>query len=502
MNEIQSLDLMRVESHPFDMDIDFSLISEIKFLAKEIRNCRVTGAIGPQHDFNRCNLVTSKLIAVNGFEANFDNVDFKDSLISDCTFQKSRFSIGAIAGCIVTGSRFIECSYRDLSVTETEFRNVTFEDCDLSKMLIKDCRFIGCFFQNCITSNKLFEASLVLDCGFENTELELRTIISNFGITTNQLESSPFRDFPTFKAGATFQEALENIFGSMGLSDVERFRFGYFCNPSEALISSELDKLLDSETWRSQFTIPRNFVSSFSGFVDFLLHLYDRGVLPVYVIWRIHAGTAELASSASSNSDMVSLLYKPLMGIQMTLARLIEEQVAIYEKLLEQCDNQITLIVEGPLEKKYYQNELEHLFHGSSTTITRLVPHNSPSELTLVANHLSDIAPFIAFFVCTRMNFEIQQLRAEIADKQNNYKTKKRISSLQASKDVVAETSLSTFAVSIGLTDRQRAYEIKLMTMLPGNYFLQFMIQLRLDVPTKTINKVKNILVGIISHDG
>ena len=486
---------------PIGCDLNFSLIKQISFEAKDIKLCVITGEIGIRHNFNKCNIVASKFRHASSYQADFTNVDFKDCIFTECSLTDSKFSDGAISSTFFSGGKIDGCSFRDMAITETEFRHVEFRNCDFSKLLIKSCRFFECTFVDCITSNKLLESSLVLGCRFVGTILEIGTIASNFGIVANQVDAE-LRGLPTPTPDEMDNRGqyIGRIASESRLSAVDVFRVLYYFDAENALMSDEFDICLSVSAWEELIWMPSSFISTFNDFVDFLLHLFDNDKLLVFSLWRLQTVAAELAGRLEHEDREISaLLLRPLLGIQTTLARLLEDQVALQSELCELYAKELTLLVNGPLDRSFYLAELAHWFDNSTTEITRLVPHNSPAELTLVAKAIGDLAPFIALLVCTRVSLEIQKLRFET---NKSLTTRSRKSETDNTRRVQAEPGdLSAFALSVGLTKDRKAYELKLMTMLPGDHFLRFMVQLRLDVTVRTISRARSILHGILGRD-
>ena len=127
--------LEQVARNPEGIEIDFARIPAIRIAAKNINQCTIFGPVGPTHDFNRCNIISSTLTAVHAFRAAFPSVDFKDCLIIDSEFAESSFNGLAFVNNTVMRTRFEACQFNNSSVTDSEFTETVFSGCDFTNLL-------------------------------------------------------------------------------------------------------------------------------------------------------------------------------------------------------------------------------------------------------------------------------------------------------------------------------------------------------------------------------
>ena len=479
----KSLLKVEISTKPQNLTIDFSVIDEVSFVAKDILRCELKGNMTEFHKLNRINIVQCSARELNSTKVDYSYVDFKDSSFFGCTTKDSVFDYGAIINdyyqdCSFQGSRF-----NNLSITGTEFYGTLFSSCNLEHMVIKSCKFINCKFINCTTSNKLFETSLLLNCKFINTNIEIKTIIENFGITSDNLEDVQIRD-KSLKENYHFipinkVKLAEN---NGHLNEIEKFKIEYLLNRNILTLGGQLlDSTFIIDNWLDLCNIPSNFNEQLTLYYDFLIYHYDNNSLPFYLLLKFHSMTAELAYKHQLKPD----LYRAVMGVHMSLTRLVEDFIDIMRICTSvQQFGTIRVLASGPVEIKYYEEHLGHLLNNSNLRIEKVVLHNSPTEIIFSWESLKDIIPLICLVLSVKFKLGLTKLKIA-----NNEVTLKE----DGIKEVSNNLQLFDYESGFSKEDMQ-LYQIKIKALMPGNLLLD----LRLGISTIILGRLRSIVIDLL----
>ena len=480
-NKLESIE---IATNPNNLNINFSKISNLKFVAKEIFRCRLLGKMSNIHKLNKINIVLCSAKALFTDKVDFSYVDFKDSSFLKCSFRNSTFDYGAIINDYFDNCLFSKCIFFNVSITGTEFYNTTFKNCNLENMVIKSCKFFNCKFVNCITSNKLFETSLLFDCKFSRTNIELKTITENFGINSLSLDNVKIRNY-SLKEKYQFL-SLEQIkleINNVKYNEIERFKFKYFISPNLLLNGdSSLDATFVIENWLILCNIPINFTEQLTMYYDFLIYLYENNSLPFYLLLKFHSMTAELAYTHQLKPD----LYRSVMGVHMSLTRLVEEFLdTLRMTTMSQKHSTLRILANGPVNVQYYEKHLGHLLSNSSLKLEDVIIHNSPTELIFSWQTLKDITPIICLLLSLKFKAGLTHMSTK-----NNEMMSLREKDLRDHTD-----NLQLFVYEAGFSDEDiQVYQIKMKALFPGHLLLD----LRLGISTKILGKLRNILLELL----
>jgi hypothetical protein len=494
MDDNTNLKLLENNSNKATINFDHHESLEIR--TKEIYKCVLTGTFTEKHILNKCNIVLSKAEKFNSINGNLETVDIKDSKFTESNFQNTKFDNSSIINSFFTNVVFNNCSFYFVSITGTYFESVVFENCNLNNMVIESCKFFDCKFINCHTSNKLMEQSLLFNSTFLNTEIELDTIINNFGLSCEQFNNSKIRkisEYPNYNYISTID--LGNILREDYLLDVEKFKIEYFLNSNIFFEGSDLlDSIFKIENW---LLVSEAHETTFSNnlnlFYDFLCFNYEHNKMAIWPLLRYHHLTGLLSKIIRRNSALHNTHYPVLMGIHMALSRYMELFCYLVEEYVKLQSNPLVFLVEaGPLDKSYYRSLLNPLFTNSDIEIMKIVKHNSPNELFIQClDVVNCLTPITALFLATRVKLDIR----DISDNVLNKITEKIHPHLPIKKDT-QENHLSE--IEIINRKSELSQDIKIKVAFPDEKNDLF-IALNLDHNSKATCLVGKTLIKILN---
>jgi hypothetical protein len=486
-------DHLRIETNPDHIELNFSEYNSLQFRSKNISYSKLTGNVTSKHHFDKINIIHSNLQELKAENVDFYNSDIKDCAISDCLFHYCQFNEAAHINNYVNNTKFENCTFNQTSITDSEFRDSHFYDCDFTNVIISSSRFTDCYFTRCKTSNKIIESSLLFDCVFEEITIQPETITENFGLRADALINSQIR-FKSpegdIKLVSPSEFYTKDIFRN--LSPIESFLFHYFQTPPILLEGSDdIDKTFDFGTWLDLSKNPNRFRMLIERYHEFIMHEYEYDRAPFWMILKFHKMTGELSQSI----DPAKLeVYRSILGVHMSLSRMVELYLELTEYLMRKYieEQEINLLVVGPVEKAYYLEHLAVIFEGRNLTIKRIVKHNSPNELLVGWEHVRDMLPLITLFLATRVKFGIQ--KQVMTQSFKNYLSSKELPDFTASPS--PSKAYDILKTEFGFDKQVNNYLFKLKAMLPGNLLFDLQIELR----TNILGKVKKILLDILPH--
>lgn len=481
--------LERIAMDPIKLEINFSEIEKIEILAQEILECSINGVFGPLHKIKQGNIVQCRVDDFGSLNADLEYVDFKDSSITNSNFKDSSFDYAAFINCNYENVQFEQCHFHNVSITGCEFYNVTFLNCKLDHMVIESCKFYNCNFFDSTTSNKLFEICLFTDCRFDRTDIQIQTILDNFGLSNSDLIDSKIRS-KTVNEDFVFTDPVawrnEN-----NPNKIQEFRLEFFVSSKCVLEGSEiLDRTFALGSWLENARIPSTFNNQFTLFHEFLIELYDTGKSTLFPLIKLHALSSSLINAEGINKTVLSSIY----GVHMTLSRFIERFLDLVVREANSADNPIVILVNGPVEPDYYMSELDFIFNHVNLSILKVKKHNSPNELLLSWDKIQDLLPLISLLLATRLKFELKKIENSWMDKLD----RESIQSIAMKIDSPDE-GIQKFSFDLGVdSDRQYLYGLKLKSIFPGGLFMEF----GLHISTKKISVLRQVLVEILKKSG
>jgi uncharacterized protein YjbI with pentapeptide repeats len=470
-----------IAAFPDEVSINFGDISGIVFTAKNISNSRLKGNMSQKHKLNKTNIISSYIENLNAETVSFNNSDIKDSRIISSIFNKCNFNHASQNNNLQSDNYYNECTFNQTSITLSDFKNCRFEKCDFSNIIISDCRFFNCHFEHCQTSNKMIESSLILDCSFKSTHIEVDTILGNFGLTKSNFTkcSIVVKGLKTKKYNLTqFDDALNEL-GKKTQNNIQKFRLAYFRKPSIISdFSTEVDNLFIVTDWITLGQNPNRFKLHIEKLHEFLLYEFDRDHLRLRTLIQLFEISSKLSDTFAVKSEFIDL-QRTIDGVFLTLERILESHLLTAENLLLKCQEEgyCRILVEGPLDKDYYEEKLKPITDLAPLKFGKIIKHNSPNELFIHWEDIKDLWPLILFLFTTRFKIELNKL-----DQQTRRKRNKQNNILRDNQLIKIE--------STGL-DSSDALSFRLKTLLPGHHELSLVMQFSLSRYKQLMKTVK-----------
>ena len=271
------------------------------------------------------NVIESVLDNASFLHCDFSNTDFKDCVFKASRFRGCAFGILTFATVTLSDCELVDCTFADSTFQNCTFQRVRFTDCDFSKLLIKECQFVDCHFDRCKTSNKLLELSLLINTRFQSTDIQIDTILSNFGLCRAQLMDSRIRSGRsdasfTFVAPQDLRDAAKDV--SVAVPGLVPLRLDFFECGSLLGESAGLDHALQMETWTRISSNLGSFVQVYRTFSDFLVLLYENDALYWQGLLKLHDLSGEFVASCKGLPFETTTT---LMGIHQQLSIYVEE---------------------------------------------------------------------------------------------------------------------------------------------------------------------------------
>lgn len=488
-------DLKDVVDNPVEKKIDFSQIEKIVISTKDIYKCVLTGQFKQTHRLPHCNIVLSRIDSLSTNTADFGYIDFKDSFVTNTSFSKTSFDYGAIINCRFTNVQFVASHFKNVSITGTKFFDTVFLDCDLTHMVIESCEFHNCKFTRCKTSNKLIELSLIENCTFNETNIQIETITHNFGVEYNNLHNSSIRDdleVADYKI-ISKEELSQQLNLNSKFTEVEKFRINFFLVPDILLVGGDsLDDTFKFENWIKLCQIPTTLINLLELYHNFIVNYYNHNKALFLLLLKLH----DLTNKLQIEFEDVAEIYQKVIGIHMSLSRLIEPFLLLTMTTVQSIEREVVLLVQGPIEKKFYLTKLDFIFSCYDLTIINVKKHNSPNELFVEWSQYKDILPLVALFFATRIKIEFSKLST--MQEQINGETIKLDEVKPEALREKEKKQLKALTFELGPDrDKKDLFGLRLKTIFPGN--LLFDIGLHLN--TKVLSSSRKIILSILGKD-
>jgi uncharacterized protein YjbI with pentapeptide repeats len=437
------------------------------------------------HNFLSC---TFDGVEVDGID--LVGCDFKDCLIERSSFLNCAINSATHTSTVYAGVRFQNCNFHNAAITDCEYHDVTFEGCDLDNVLIKSCRLYDSKFIACQTTTHVFEANLFLRAVFRATEIEARTIVSNFGLKRCQLTESPIRDGRRGESAALVEpDDLGGLAAAMRDDPLTTLSVRYFLDGNLLGADESLDRAFDLRRWAGMARQPASFAQMLELFAEFLVEAFEQNEVDMHKLLLLHDVTRQIVYDRSRGS--IGHRYAvSLGGIHLALSRFVEEYLALLQAALAERAGNIWIIAEGPLSREFFEEALRDFLHHCSVRIGQVRPYNSVLvELIelLSGGKLFALALIIASFT-----------RAELkAVHSSAFRIGTSPSPAGGTEMVATAPSepFEFFSLTTGLTEgERRAYELRIKSLIPTT---SIVVDLRLCVSTGFVRKIRKVIVGV-----
>lgn len=472
-------ELNRLIGNPVGINLNFSEIPAVKFSVKNISQCLITGEMTRKHSLNRTNIISSKIDSLNAKTVNFNNSDIKDCNILSSTFSNCNFNNASHNNNLLKSNTYKKCTFSQSSITLTDFRNCVFDACDFTNIIISDCRFFNCKFSKCVTSNKVIESSILFDCSFESMRVEYDTIVGNFGLSGVNCQNCTIEYRIEKTKTYNVDQFIRNIPVFQTSNSIDQFKLSYFSNSSSiSEPTEEVECLFNVQDWLKLSQNPNRFKLHIEKLHEFILYQFDNDKLRFRTLIQLFEMSSKLSDFFAGKQEYVDL-QRTVDGIFLSLDRVIEKYMDLAENMLIESDDEgyCRLLVVGPLDKKYYYNELKPLLKIAPIKFGKIIKHNSPNELFIHWEKIKDLWPIILFLFTTKFKFELNKLDLQtrrIKNKKNNLSRNNQLIKIESS----------------GL-DRSDTLSFRLKTLLPGHHELNIVMQFSLDRYKQLMKTVK-----------
>lgn len=444
----------------------------------DVSKYRLRGDVQAPHDFENHNYVGCMFDGnrISGFH--MLHMDFKD-----CTFV-----VAQINACKIESCAFVNCIFEKSTFSSGAFHNCTFQDCrffdcqfvdfNLGNAFIKGCRISESGFFRCATDNHVFEECLFSNSSFEYCELQIDTVLKNYGLSHALMVGCTIRDRRLREGGTPMVLDEIKAYPPPDRDLIARLRLEYFRAESFLGGSAALDDCLTNGSWLTELHNDFAIGDKIGQFIEFLVNLWERNELPCHALLLAHDMTRQLIDALQTLEDEQEY-YRVLlavMGTHMVLARKVERFLLALEHIRDTlADRPFVLIVNGPADPDFYRNYLPELFCAGDTRILAAKPHNSPSELFLCG------VTGLAWFLASLERFRLETYVAA------------------ASKTAATAVGSADTGTALALSYKKGgALELRARAAVP---FSSLVMDLDIAVSTKLIGKFRDLVVKMLQPE-
>lgn len=496
-------DSTEIANHPQGLRIDFSEIKKIS-IKKNIERCFLTGTIGPSQP------IGGNIIASEIFELSADHIDWRENDIKDCLIKDSKFkfancNVTALMSNIVTNTTYEECSFHNSSFTDTTFENVLFKNCNLKSLVIKRCNFFNCEFTSCQTSNKLIEHCVLENTRFSDIDLQLETILENFGLTDSAFSNVRIRIGERKLARiAALRKISELSSGSSALTSLEILNLKFFVEGQFERCGNELDSALEIRSWLPLCRIPSTLGNLLWCFTSFLINKYEDEKLPLSPLLRLYYITSQLTRRQFPDVRLAEFQAN-WSSASMRLLPYFEDYLFLVNQIAMDDFPNLMLLVEGPVDKDYFRDFFEKVIRLQGVEVEEVIPRNSPAELLLFFRDHLFLVSVVSVFLSSRLKVEIENLRSRRMLKSRSIGLLQEPSQAKVVKRKAKENLKilrkgnnypQLLAFEMGNPEESNAtYRLRLYAVYPE----QIAINLQIDLKLALIYKIRGILLDLLN---
>ncbi|HZG09107.1 MAG TPA: hypothetical protein VEZ70_09025 [Allosphingosinicella sp.] len=448
-----------------------------------------SGRARPVHRLDHHNFLSCTFDGVEVDGIDLVGCDFKDCLVERSRFANCAINSATHTSTVYAAVRFENCNFHNAAITENEYHDVTFEGCDLDNVLIKGCRLYDASFVDCRTTTHVFEANLFVRASFRSTEIELRTVISNFGLKRGQLLDCAIRNGRRGEdATMVDPDGLGKLAAAQGDDPLATLTMQYFIDGDLLGANESVDRAFDLRRWAAIARQPTSFAQMLELFVEFLVEAFEQDEVDMHKLLLLHDVTRQIVYDRS-HSAIGHRYAVTFGGIHLALSRFVEEYLILLDTALTARPGSLWVIAEGPLSPQFFQDALDDFLRHSAVRIGEVRPYNSVlAELVelLPGGRLFALALILASFT-----------RAELkAVHSSTFRVGQGASPAGGTEIVPAAAEpFEFFSLTTGLTDgERRAYEMRIKSLIPTT---SIVVDLRLAVSTVLLSKVRKVIIGL-----
>jgi hypothetical protein len=336
----------------------------------------------------------------------------------------------------------------------------------------------------------VFENSIFRDCRFRETEIEARTVTSNFGLKLDLMENCRVRDGRVSKPHQFIApSAFTSLVGDHGDDPLVLLTVRYFLDGNLLAADAGTDKVFDIAGWARMARQPASFTQLLELLAEFLVNAYERNEVDMHKLLLLHDITRRIVHDRSP--EALSSRYAFSFGaIHLALSRSVEDYLAALDDLSRAIPGNLRVVSEGPLSKDYFEHALGEFLPHCGIEITEVRPYNSVeiefAELVLGGKFYA-LALILASFV-----------RIDLKAAQNRNRT--ALSRPDASPSGTALPTVlekrEFFHLTSGISeDERRAYELRIKALVPTT---SIVVDLKLAVSTVLVRKLRAVILKIL----
>lgn len=460
--------------------------------AVDIINCTITGTARPEHELGSHNFISCMFETTVFRDLDLTGCDVKDTLVLNCEFSRCRINAATHTASIYRETEFASCNFHNAAITDSEFHRVRFSGCDLDNVLVKNCRLYDSSLIECATSTHVFENCIFVRTLLDRTEIELRTIISNFGLKSELVTEGRVRDgrinqpFGYVSSEEIPGAALRDRDDPLTILSIRYFIDGHLLGAEESF-----EAAFDLRRWAQMARQPASFAQLIELFAEFLVTAYDNSEVDMHKLLLLHDVTRQIVYDRGP--DAVGYRYAVSFGgIHLALSRFVEDYLDTLYSTWDTASPNLWVVAEGPLSGDYFKSQLAELLSHCGLQIGEVRPYNSVLlQLIEVMNggKFFALALILASFVKVELKAtHSRNFRLRVTDGE----------SAKAGTSIVSAASgepFEFFQIASGMAGaKKRAYELRVKSLVPTT---SIVVDLKLAVSMGLVRKVRQVIVRI-----
>ena len=458
----------------------------------DLINVRLTGRVRPEHRLGYHNFISCVFEGVIAEGVDLSGCDFKDTLVVDSQFADCKINAATHTASVYTRSAFKDCNFHNAAVTDCEYTDVQFISCDLDNVLIKNSRFYECKFARCATSTHVFENNLFTKCNFQDTEVEIRTLVSNFGLKATSMSGTRIRDNRVSEPHRYLVAAeLLSVASTIRNDPLATLAMRYFIDGDLLGANDNLDAAFSLGSWATMARQPTSFAQLVELFAEFLVTAYEHDEVDIHKLLLVHDVTRRIVYDFSLDARTHRFAVS-FGGIHLALSRIVEEYLATLWGLYRNGSGPLRVIAEGPPSLPYHEEALAEFLEWSGMRIAAVQPYNSVL-LTLVEQVADAKLVATALILASMVRFQLKAVH----NASHPFRVPTEALPDSSTSVAVAQPAepFEFFEISAGLTeDARRAYEFRVKSLIPTTSII---VDLRLTVSTSFMRKLRNAIVSV-----
>jgi uncharacterized protein YjbI with pentapeptide repeats len=341
----------------------------------------------------------------------FDTCDFLDTHIVNAKFENCVFDKTHLSSCFVYNSTFVDTEISLTNHTGNTFVHCEFQRCNFHRFVFKNCEFKNCRFIDCLTTNRLFDLSILTDCHFENIDLQLESITTNVGISALQLSSVRFRTARSYHEHEIL--ALEEVSKRLDYRNyegLERISVVYFFFGVSELFYDCIFDLCRDPSWL-RHGVSKTAATRLEHLVRFVLDLNENNKIILLPLLHLQDFLNALAETCQANDDfVVHPVVQTLQGLRLQISRYTASFITNLMEEIPEGASQYTLFCdgEGRTDNNFYMELFDHISKNYVEVIEVRI-RNSPVEIVINVSDFATVLSVYAAILATRVRITLEE---------------------------------------------------------------------------------------------